>query len=49
MSILADALPAFSTVPFVRTLVVIGAAFFLGLAIGFERQWRQRTAGLRTN
>jgi putative Mg2+ transporter-C (MgtC) family protein len=28
---------------------VIVAAFVLGLAIGLERQWRQRTAGLRTN
>jgi putative Mg2+ transporter-C (MgtC) family protein len=24
-------------------------AFVLGTAIGLERQWRQRTAGLRTN
>jgi putative Mg2+ transporter-C (MgtC) family protein len=34
---------------FVHTLTVIIVAFVLGLAIGFERQWRQRTAGLRTN
>jgi putative Mg2+ transporter-C (MgtC) family protein len=34
---------------FVHTLTVIVVAFVLGLAIGFERQWRQRTAGLRTN
>lgn len=27
----------------------ISCAFFLGAAIGFERQWRQRMAGLRTN
>lgn len=29
--------------------VWLGIAFFLGSAIGFERQWRQRLAGLRTN
>ena len=34
---------------FLQTCAVIFVAFFLGLAIGFERQWRQRTAGLRTN
>jgi putative Mg2+ transporter-C (MgtC) family protein len=27
----------------------LGAALFLGAVIGFERQWRQRMAGLRTN
>lgn len=27
----------------------IGAAFLLGGIIGFERQWRQKDAGLRTN
>lgn len=31
------------------TLVSVGAAFLLGSLIGFERQVRQRTAGLRTN
>jgi putative Mg2+ transporter-C (MgtC) family protein len=35
--------------PFVRTLVALAAAFVLGTLIGFERQFRQRTAGLRTN
>jgi putative Mg2+ transporter-C (MgtC) family protein len=34
---------------FARTLLALGAAFVLGGLIGFERQWRQRTAGLRTN
>jgi putative Mg2+ transporter-C (MgtC) family protein len=29
--------------------VNIGAALLMGGAIGLERQWRQRTAGLRTN
>ncbi len=27
----------------------LGSALFLGGAIGFERQWRQKSAGLRTN
>lgn len=31
------------------TLVSLSAAFLLGGLIGFERQYRQRTAGLRTN
>jgi putative Mg2+ transporter-C (MgtC) family protein len=34
---------------FVRTLVSLATAFVLGTLIGAERQWRQRTAGLRTN
>ena len=33
----------------VDTLVSLSAAFILGGVIGFERQYRQRTAGLRTN
>lgn len=31
------------------TAVSLAAAFLLGAAIGLERQYRQRTAGLRTN
>lgn len=31
------------------TLVSLSVAFILGALIGFERQYRQRTAGLRTN
>ena len=31
------------------TLISLAAAFILGGLIGFERQYRQRTAGLRTN
>jgi putative Mg2+ transporter-C (MgtC) family protein len=31
------------------TILALAVAFALGAAIGFERQWRQRTAGLRTN
>ena len=34
---------------FVRTLASLATAFLLGTLIGAERQWRQRTAGLRTN
>ena len=31
-----------------RTLLALAVAFLLGTLIGFERQWRQRSAGLRT-
>jgi len=31
------------------TLLSLGTAFLLGGLIGFERQYLQRTAGLRTN
>ena len=34
---------------FAHSFRVFALAFMFGLAIGFERQWRQRTAGLRTN
>ena len=43
------ALASLWTSAFVHTFCIIVVAFALGLAIGFERQWRQRTAGLRTN
>ncbi|TGK10076.1 MgtC/SapB family protein [Leptospira fletcheri] len=33
----------------IDTLISLGAAFVLGGLIGLERQYRQRTAGLRTN
>ncbi len=33
---------------FLHTLFALAVAFVLGTAIGFERQWRQRSAGLRT-
>jgi putative Mg2+ transporter-C (MgtC) family protein len=36
-------------IAFLNTLLALGVAFVLGTAIGFERQWRQRNAGLRTN
>ena len=33
---------------FLHTVFTLAVAFVLGTAIGFERQWRQRSAGLRT-
>jgi len=33
----------------IHTALSLGVAFLLGGLIGFERQWRQRLAGLRTN
>jgi len=35
-------------VAFLHTVFALAVAFVLGTGIGFERQWRQRTAGLRT-
>jgi putative Mg2+ transporter-C (MgtC) family protein len=43
------ALTSFHAAAFADTLAALGAAFLLGALIGFERQYRQRTAGLRTN
>jgi putative Mg2+ transporter-C (MgtC) family protein len=34
--------------PLILTLIALGLAFVLGTLIGLERQWRQRSAGLRT-
>ena len=34
---------------FLHSFTGMALAFVLGTAIGFERQWRQRNAGLRTN
>ncbi len=39
----------FQTLDFFDTLLSLAAAFVLGTLIGAERQYRQRTAGLRTN
>lgn len=39
----------FQAGPFLDTIVSLAAAFVLGTLIGAERQYRQRTAGLRTN
>lgn len=38
----------FELIPFLDTVVSLTAAFVLGMLIGAERQYRQRTAGLRT-
>ncbi|MDR3462947.1 MAG: MgtC/SapB family protein [Beijerinckiaceae bacterium] len=42
-------LESFVATPFAHTLLALATAFVLGTMIGFERQWRQRNAGLRTN
>ena len=42
-------LTTFQLADFVDTLVSLTTAFVLGTLIGAERQYRQRTAGLRTN
>ncbi|WP_426246410.1 MgtC/SapB family protein [Pseudomonas sp. TWR3-1-1] len=44
-----QALNNINLISLVDTLVSLSAAFILGGLIGFERQYRQRTAGLRTN
>ena len=41
--------PPFELAALARTALALATAFVLGGLIGFERQWRQRTAGLRTN
>ena len=38
----------FELAPFLDTFVSLAAAFVLGMLVGAERQYRQRTAGLRT-
>ena len=42
-------LDSFLQSAFARTLASLATAFVLGTLIGAERQWRQRSAGLRTN
>jgi len=42
-------LATFQLYDFLDTLVSLAVAFVLGALIGAERQYRQRTAGLRTN
>src|SRR4030081_1484827 len=42
-------LTTFQAYDFIDTLVSLATAFVLGTLIGAERQYRQRTAGLRTN
>ncbi|UXM96143.1 MgtC/SapB family protein [Bartonella sp. HY329] len=39
----------FALLPFLDTAICLLTAFVLGTLIGAERQYRQRTAGLRTN
>lgn len=39
----------FALLPFLDTAVSLLSAFVFGTLIGAERQYRQRTAGLRTN
>ena len=34
---------------YAHTLLTYATSFVLGTLIGLERQWRQRSAGLRTN
>jgi len=43
------AVPVVDLSPVLRTALALLTAFMLGGLIGLERQWRQRTAGLRTN
>lgn len=43
------AITQFDPISLINTLISLTAAFVLGSAIGYERQYRQRTAGLRTN
>ncbi|WP_420383210.1 MgtC/SapB family protein [Novosphingobium sp.] len=40
---------AFDAGALLTTLICLFTAFVLGTAVGLERQWRQRSAGLRTN
>ena len=42
-------LQTFQTADFIDTLISLGVAFVLGTLIGAERQYRLRSAGLRTN
>ncbi|BCU06417.1 MgtC/SapB family protein [Allochromatium tepidum] len=44
-----EAIHNFNPTSLLDTLISLAAAFVLGGLIGFERQVRQRTAGLRTN
>jgi putative Mg2+ transporter-C (MgtC) family protein len=44
---MADLIASLVLLP--HTVLGLGVAFVLGTLIGLERQWRQRTAGLRTN
>ena len=39
----------FNSITMTDVIIRLLAALLMGAAIGFERQWRQRMAGLRTN
>jgi putative Mg2+ transporter-C (MgtC) family protein len=49
MDDVADAWTRLAASAYAHTLLAYTASFVLGMLIGLERQWRQRTAGLRTN
>lgn len=49
MSSIMEAINNFNVASFLDTFVSLITAFILGSLIGLERQFRQRTAGLRTN
>lgn len=49
LTTLMQAFAYFELYPFLDSLVSLTAAFILGGVIGLERQFRVRTAGLRTN
>jgi putative Mg2+ transporter-C (MgtC) family protein len=43
------AIQSFNVLQSVNSFASLALAFLLGMLIGSERQYRQRTAGLRTN
>ncbi len=49
MDDLSDAWARVAASAYARTVLAYATSFVLGTLIGLERQWRQRTAGLRTN
>lgn len=49
MHVYCNVVTQFIGMPTFEFLVRVGLALLLGAAIGIERQWRQRSAGLRTN
>jgi putative Mg2+ transporter-C (MgtC) family protein len=49
MGVPLEFIRSFDPVSFLDTFASLGFAFVLGTLIGAERQYRQRTAGLRTN
>lgn len=49
MNSLIDWARSFARTEYAHTVTAYATAFTLGTLIGLERQWRQRSAGLRTN